>query len=216
MPCYTAIYHPAANALAISIHEGATDAVSDNRPENTSPQPNAQGKVDYFAESESDKLSHWKKKLGETVVSLVREDFDRRGIGIWPRYEQALVVDFPKDYKLYVHKSGDRHVPRGDAYLFGSHYVHVFRSPEEFTPHLKWLMRGSPMKDGRRDCHCKYCDPSRTQTEISRELHHKKDGGGGRKGGGKRKDGTRGTKKSQFPSDIPFKDYTKLNTGTAS
>lgn len=43
--------------------------------------------------------------------------------------------------------------------------MHQFRSPAEFFFHAKWLMEG--MKGA---CRCAYCDPSRTQGEISEKY----------------------------------------------
>jgi len=53
----------------------------------------------------------------------------------------------------------------------GSKYVGVFRSPNEFFPHGRWLIMGADMnRKGSPDCGCKYCDGTRSQKDIDREF----------------------------------------------
>ena len=103
----------------------------------------------------------------------------------------------------------------------GSRWVHVFRSPAEFRLHLKWILEGQPMKPTRKpNCRCCYCDPSRTQGEISKELgmiHPNPDRKPGGRGGRGKGGGPGGKQRSTTNSGaITFKDYTKLNSGASS
>lgn len=217
---YVRVGGSAATTYLVVLNDNTTDGVPDNHPESMPPEPNGQGEVNYYDTADRHKIRHWKRKLGWFVVEHVLQPDFHRGTGqTLPEPDYAMLYDFPKNYKLYVHRKGHRHDPREDAYLYGSRYVHVFRSPEEFAPHLKWLMDGSPLKpSGDPNCKCKYCDPTRKQREISAELHHKKKNpDNDRKGGGKPKDGGKRTRNgSSLTGDIPYKDYTKLNMGSTN
>ena len=95
------------------------------------------------------------------------------------------IADFPKNYKLFVirrQKEGENH-PREDYYLCGGfphplpppthniayHFFsggeHDYRSPQEFYPHMHWLLENA--QGVNKPCICKYCDPSRTQEQIN-------------------------------------------------
>ena len=50
-----------------------------------------------------------------------------------------------------------------DLFLGGEH---EYRSPQEFYPHLHWLLENAQGVSNK--CICKYCDPSRTQKEINK------------------------------------------------
>lgn len=87
--------------------------------------------------------------------------------------------------------------------------MHQFRSPLEFFNHLKWLLDGQPMKgNGKPACECVYCNPSRTQAEISESLgaYHKRDP---RTGGGKGGKGSGAKPRASASTPIAYKDYRK-------
>ena len=87
--------------------------------------------------------------------------------------------------------------------------MHQFRSPLEFFNHLKWLLDGQPMKGNRKPaCECVYCNPSRTQAEISESLgaYHKRDP---RTGGGKGGKGSGAKPRASASTPIAYKDYRK-------
>jgi hypothetical protein len=93
---------------------------------------------------------------------------------------------FPKGYTVWCHTKGtvdDIGNARPDWYIYGKHNSHViiyiminlmhhtggrsvFRSPEEFAPHLIWLMTGR-----KTPCICQYCDRSRSQKTITALLY---------------------------------------------
>jgi len=97
------------------------------------------------------------------------------------------IADFPANYKLFVKErqtEGDNH-PQKDHYLCGRpppsppsppvHNIthHLFsggerdyRSPQEFYPHLHWLLENA--QGVSNPCICKYCDTSRTQEQINK------------------------------------------------
>ena len=113
------------------------------------------------------------------------------------------LIDFPENYTLWVHITGDHTDPanpRTDAYLYGAPNK-IFRSPMEFVEHAIWLMKGGGSEDDDDDddestlrCQCKYCTPGQNQRAINRRLNHGTedaededsdgDGGGGGRGHG--------------------------------
>lgn len=146
---------------------------------------------------------------------------------------EVTVVNFPRDYKLFVHMSQDSQAPREDPYLYGvlflvylfrrvfsylksigSTNVLHFRSPYEFALHLVWLVQGRPLKPtGETACGCTYCSGV-SQTVIHNEhnftrteLHTANASASGAKTG-KSKSLTR---KKRTSGPIQAKDYTKLN-----
>ena len=95
------------------------------------------------------------------------------------------IADFPQNYKLFAVKrrqTGRGSSPREDHYLcgvffflFSTHNLinpfflggpHKFRSPQEFYPHMHWLIDNT--QGVRKKCICQYCDSSRTQKEINK------------------------------------------------
>ncbi|KAI0930291.1 hypothetical protein AcW1_009025 [Taiwanofungus camphoratus] len=222
-PFYEAFQHPS-NFVGIILSTVATDGDPSSRPLETSRDPDENGLVDYFEEADEKTVTSWKLKLGE---GLVREVIRKKVLAKGERWtgERAILSNFPEHYKLYIHKSGERHDPRRDAYLYGSRHVKVFRSPAEFVLHVKWLMEGSPLKsDGRPDCSCRWCDGTHTQEELTHRIFgwnfNSRDQKGKEKDGKRHHDvkGKDGLKrpKASMPTSIPAKDYTKLNLDTAS
>jgi len=74
--------------------------------------------------------------------------------------------NFPGGYKLFAVERRVREgsLPRKDYYLCGGH--HKYRSPQEFYPHVHWLLDNA--RGARTQCICQYCDPSRSQEEINK------------------------------------------------
>ncbi|EJF65300.1 hypothetical protein DICSQDRAFT_152531 [Dichomitus squalens LYAD-421 SS1] len=197
--------------MFILLHEDTTDAAPGMQPLQTDPTPDANGEVNYYEEVETgtkiDKL--WRSKLGKFLYdTVVKAELAQEGVQLPTPPDQILLSSLPEHYVLWTHKKGDLHTPRTDHYLHGSVYVDRFRSPTEFLPHLKWLLDGQPMKaNGKRDCKCCYCDGSRPQGEISKDLgaYHKRGRGGGKGGRGDR--GGRSKPRSSVPEAVPYKDY---------
>ncbi|TCD71249.1 hypothetical protein EIP91_011727 [Steccherinum ochraceum] len=227
-PYYEAFNYPSRdNVVVIKLfdHPNATDAVPGRYPPPTQTDSRAKsdGSVDYYAEADEDGLNRWKRILGQIVAKhVVKPAVEGRGHRWTYGIEQGVLLDFPAGYKLFVHRKGDRHIPRKDYYLMGSQFARTFRSPQEFLFHLKWLMEGRPLKaDNTRDCTCCYCDSAATQGDISRRYHlglpperpEKKaeQGEKGKKEGQKRQ-----SRRSLPPLVIQAKDYTQLNSNTRS
>lgn len=103
----------------------------------------------------------WLNKLGMIAVWDVVYGAYRDAGRDWDPNATVLLQRFPRGYALYIHRKGHKDDPRKDYYLYGSRHVKTFRSPEEFAPHLTWILSGQPMNaNGKRDCICKYCDSS--------------------------------------------------------
>ncbi|KZT34611.1 hypothetical protein SISSUDRAFT_266950 [Sistotremastrum suecicum HHB10207 ss-3] len=91
---------------------------------------------------------HWLHKVGHHIAKsflhLPNADLVAYRMKSWPDH-----------YRLYEHRTGDRHRPRRDCYLYGSRRVWCFRSPEEFYEHAFWIMNGGD--NAKEECKCKYC-----------------------------------------------------------
>ncbi|KAI0743563.1 hypothetical protein C8Q80DRAFT_847521 [Daedaleopsis nitida] len=239
MPRYEAVLHPAGKTMFIVINQDVdvTDAAPGLEPTQRTAQIDSNGEVNYYEEADSETDRSWRSKLGRFLYKhVVKEDLLKAGIqgahisrplfalfcmnmlrhslpGV-ATPDKVLIASFPLHYTLWMHKKGHPHDPRVDIYLHGSRFVSQFRSPSEFFLHLKWILEGMPLKGtGLPDCKCCYCDGSRPQGEISKSLgtyhpNERRDRGG--KGGGKRGGGQGAKSRSQAPTTIPFKDYTKL------
>ncbi|KAI0339444.1 hypothetical protein BDW22DRAFT_1486898 [Trametopsis cervina] len=213
--CYTA-RRTERNCVVVELSPGATDADTSRYP-STDHQELEDGKVVYYESADLKTVNGWKGKLGGQLCEhVLKKEARQRGVE-WD-YQLARsafkLFDFPEGYRLYVKKRGDPHVPRTDAYLFGSRDVTVFRSPKEFFPHLRWLVLGQQYdSDGKTLCDCKYCDSSATQKEINERYPYGAPLPPPKSRLGKRKlfGGTRRTIRERGPPlNIPFKDYTQL------
>jgi len=72
---------------------------------------------------------------------------------------------FPQGYKLFSveRKTQGNGLSRKDHYLYGG--KHKYRSPQEFYPHLHWLLNNA--RGVKEPCKCQYCDNTRSQEEIN-------------------------------------------------
>ncbi|KAJ3068388.1 hypothetical protein HDU98_008416 [Podochytrium sp. JEL0797] len=66
----------------------------------------------------------------------------------------GLEWGWPEGYRLASIRTTPSSGERWDSYLFGHPSGKKYRSPNEFLPHLKWLVAG----DINRACLCKFCD----------------------------------------------------------
>ncbi|KAH8113959.1 hypothetical protein DFH11DRAFT_1544686 [Phellopilus nigrolimitatus] len=121
------------------------------------------GTVNYLAAADPDTDARWRDKI---ATFLIME-------GAWhdlPRQRHYILTAFPRGYRLYTHRKGDKSNPRQDSYLYGSTTCKVFRSPEEFVLHAKWLAYGQPRDHSNRTlCGCHYCSGT-LRSEISEML----------------------------------------------
>ncbi|KAH9832198.1 uncharacterized protein C8Q71DRAFT_265888 [Rhodofomes roseus] len=217
---YYAAYSYGPHTVGIVLEDDTTDGDPYRKIKDTLDERDEHGNINQFVVADAETRRHWLRRLGLIAAKqMLKEDLRRQGDRLRGPIDQAAIADFPKDYELYLHKTQRAYDPRKDVYLFGSRNVTVFRSPAEFAEHLIWLMSGSPLKsNGKPDCDCVYCDPSRTQAEISYALgvRHKDPhapttarGKGEKAQAAGRGRGRR--KRSPSPASIPAKDYTKLN-----
>ncbi|KAF9790947.1 hypothetical protein BJ322DRAFT_1216507 [Thelephora terrestris] len=91
------------------------------------------------------------------------------------------ISSFPKGYKLFSveRKIQGSDLSRKDHYLYGG--KHNYRSPQEFYPHLHWLLENA--QGTKKPCICQYCDHDRSQEEINEIFPlppHKKSSQGSR------------------------------------
>ncbi|EKM50522.1 uncharacterized protein PHACADRAFT_152576 [Phanerochaete carnosa HHB-10118-sp] len=119
----------------------------------------------------------WKKKLGMFIVKDVLVDELDRNHHRWPRHAivQGRLHSFPAGYTLmYIPRLKDS--DHKDVYLYSTDGKRKWRSPEEFGPHLAWLLTGQ-RRDiaGRCVCECCVCIKARTgesprQSNITRRY----------------------------------------------
>ncbi|KAF9788031.1 hypothetical protein BJ322DRAFT_600464 [Thelephora terrestris] len=116
------------------------------------------------------------------------------------------ISNFPQGYKLFSverETQGDD-LSRKDHYLCGGKYK--YRSPQEFYPHLHWLLDNA--RGVKHPCICQYCDQGRSQEEINQIFPlppHKKSSQGPK--GPKNKK----TKKHQGPKGVTTRRGMILN-----
>lgn len=72
------------------------------------------------------------------------------------------ISDFPRNYKLFSVGRGGKS-SRKDHYLCGGE--HKFRSPQEFYPHLHWLLDNA--RGVKKPCLCQYCS-GETQDHVNK------------------------------------------------
>lgn len=106
----------------------------------------------------------WRKKLGHFIAKDVLVEELVRGGRAWPRKSimRGLLQSFPPGYTLMS-------VPRlkdpdhKDNYLCSAAGQDRWRSPEEFGPHLAWLLTGQRRDvHGQSACECLRCVKVRT------------------------------------------------------
>lgn len=172
--------------LITRLHDNATDADFDQPVRPAAARLSASGRADarttddgrptWLKSERSQQASEkvevkWRKKLGEFLVQdLIVPIWESRPGRKWSRegISQGRLQLFPRGYSLYtVKRVGD--VGRSDHYLWCDRQRAEYRSPEEFAPHLLWILRGrNTDAQGRPRCECLYCKPGgSTQREIS-------------------------------------------------
>ncbi|KAB5595869.1 hypothetical protein CTheo_633 [Ceratobasidium theobromae] len=108
----------------------------------------------------------------QSWLAIVGTVVAREMLGTTKNDGPYYMVDFPEGYSLYYRftkypqASGSK--PRRDQYLWGAKNI-VFRSPNEFTPHALWLMKGARADD---PCQCIYCTDrvKPSQIDINKEF----------------------------------------------
>ncbi|THH07398.1 hypothetical protein EW145_g3409 [Phellinidium pouzarii] len=139
----------------------ASDGDTRRWPTMTSPEPDAQGCINFMQPLSVDngQSIKWRLIIGKALAEMHKyPDHDSKD---W------VLKAWPTSYQFYDHNKGNVGGPiRHDLYLVGSENVTRFRSPQEFTPHAFWLMT-DPTQD-RGNCYCKYCAklPQRTISDA--------------------------------------------------
>ncbi|GJE91236.1 Clr2 domain-containing protein [Phanerochaete sordida] len=170
-PCYTA--HTSARVIITAPRRDATDVDSAIHPD-----VYAVGKMLERADPAPESRQQlWRTKLGKFAVKDILIPALAANGHPWPRDKitQARLRAFPTGYTLVS-------VPRlvdddhNDAYLCTSD-GRRWRSPEEFGPHLAWLLTGQPSDlRGRSGCECCVCVKERTgrivkQSDITHDRY---------------------------------------------
>jgi hypothetical protein len=117
----------------------------------------------------------WRKKIGEDLVvdvEAIHAEWNREGRS-WARSEitQARLEAFPVGYVLYsIKRPSD--FGRLDHSLYCESLGTEYRSPEQFAPHLAWIMEGQQRNSfGKTLCKCSHCNKSGpAQKEISQRY----------------------------------------------
>ncbi|KZT26733.1 hypothetical protein NEOLEDRAFT_1177321 [Neolentinus lepideus HHB14362 ss-1] len=199
---YDVIQSGISNITLIDLRNSDGDAL--RRPQRTARAVDEDGNVNYLEEAREEIEKHWRKVIGGFLAKSVLTD---QGWNV--EHGKCILKRLPSGYKLYTHKKGDKDVPRMDAYLYGG--PQVFRSPDEFCLHARWLALGSPTRhnNNKPECPCKYCDGRYGQNELNKRWGIIP----ARKRRGPRK--TDNKPKTDWANVLTHvKDYTKLNTST--
>lgn len=106
--------------------------------------------------------AHWQQKLGQLFASDVAKGEWEKQDRSWPRraLTRARLSAYPAGFQLFeVQRLDGQTVGQWDRYLRSPFDKHIFRSPEEFGPHLAWILTGRPwdVDEGRSACECCYC-----------------------------------------------------------
>ncbi|CAG8490792.1 13295_t:CDS:2 [Acaulospora morrowiae] len=109
-------------------------------------------------DNEEPEATSWLKKLGQSLAQWLRENGDYT-----INEDQEKLLNFPEGYFLYEYTNMNPDGTKStDVYLFGAH---KFRSPDEFAPHLKWLVSKES-----HSCSCVYCPvPSNSKTSKAED-----------------------------------------------
>ncbi|KAL9054238.1 MAG: hypothetical protein Q9162_004271 [Coniocarpon cinnabarinum] len=147
------------------------------------------------------KVLDWRRKLGGMLMKEIGAKEPKGRLSILnhatPRHmtdeaqdRSYILADLPENYRLYEHvkfkangessqssKTSKNHAAgandRQDAYLYGypTGRKKRYRSPNEFFPHLLWLVTdeaGDP-----NNCSCKFCTPEEMEQDKEKEKQPK-------------------------------------------
>ncbi|KDQ53469.1 hypothetical protein JAAARDRAFT_197286 [Jaapia argillacea MUCL 33604] len=167
--------------------------------------------VNFYDHPDEKNEKLWRKMIGNY---LARKVLKQDGYEVDTR--NCYLRSFPDGYKLFRHKKGHKDAARRDSYLFG--FRRIFRSPEEFARHAKWLMEGGASRSGpHSSCNCIYCNrEGLKQKDISEEdfgRHFSRDKSQTADKGKAKEDGKEKKQRRRRISDPPpirFKDYRNL------
>ncbi|GAA6061293.1 hypothetical protein JCM10212_004699 [Sporobolomyces blumeae] len=175
LPHYTVVRSTGTNSKqnphVIRLVPGVTDGDDGRWPPDAERDPkNKRAGKTYYYECQPKEVGRHKamlEKLGEEMAK--RLNLVPKGA----KPEAWILESLPEDYLFTVHHcvtaSGQDRV---DVYVFGSPATAKFRTANELTPHLFWLITHGP--DDRLKCTCKYCS-KKSQGDVNKveglEVH---------------------------------------------
>ncbi|BGP48141.1 hypothetical protein JCM10450v2_004013 [Rhodotorula kratochvilovae] len=169
LPHYTVVrstHNSRTSPHVIRIHDDASDGSDSRWPAEHERRPDhkVQGRENWYECQERDMGRHktFREKLGEELAKKL-------GIASQSSKQEYWIVEgLPKGHLFTVHHCvTSSNQPRLDVYIFGSPATLKFRTANEFTPHVFWLLQHGP--DDTLRCECKYCS-KKTQTDVNRIL----------------------------------------------
>ncbi|GAA6011911.1 hypothetical protein JCM10207_003427 [Rhodosporidiobolus poonsookiae] len=153
----------------ISIHAGVSDGSRARWPtaeERTKDRKDpSTGRLSWYETQGRDEGRHraWRETLGVMMATQLGQMKDTAG----GKKQFWILEDLPEEYLHTVHHcTTSSNQARTDVYVFGSPATLKFRTPNEFAPHLYWLLTHGK-NDGLR-CQCKYCGGVKLQADVNR------------------------------------------------
>ncbi|CAB4374727.1 unnamed protein product [Rhizophagus irregularis] len=120
-------------------------------------------KIDHITIDHYKIQTKWLKPLGIAIANYLRQKYNTL-----ITEDQEHLLNFPSGYEFYdfitYNDSELKTKVRTDNYLFGKYR---FRSTNEFTPHLIWII-----SDKSEDCKCCYCPMNSRTAKKKRELEN--------------------------------------------
>ncbi|GAA5925975.1 hypothetical protein JCM1841_006778 [Sporobolomyces salmonicolor] len=171
LPHYTVIRSSSnskSNPHIIKVNDDVSDGDESRWPPVAERQPNHKrdGREFWYECMPKDQARHryFLEKVGEEVAKKLGLMKTTAG----GKQEHWILDSLPKNHLYTVHHcTTSSNQPRNDVYVFGSSATMKFRTPNEFAPHMYWLLVHGP-DDGIR-CECKYCT-GKKQGDVNRYL----------------------------------------------
>ncbi|GAA5981718.1 hypothetical protein JCM10908_004576 [Rhodotorula pacifica] len=166
LPHYTVIrssHNSKSSPHRICINQAVTDADESRWPSTEECQPThkVDGKTNWYECQPKDGMKHkaFRDKIGEELAKSLKL---AKGSN-----EYWTLDALPEHYLFTVHHSAGGGKPRTDTYVWGNPKVLKFRTANEMTPHIYWLLEHGPHDS--LTCMCKYCSKM-TQGDVNRHL----------------------------------------------
>ncbi|ORY92832.1 hypothetical protein BCR35DRAFT_323209 [Leucosporidium creatinivorum] len=151
----------------IIINPGVTDGSRSRWVTNTTPGQVVAGRLNWHELQSPTEGKHkaWRYGLGKELADKLELNTPKPG----GKPDFWILDNWPDNYQFTVHHTAGKGngLDRLDAYLHGSAATVKFRTVNEFTPHLYWLLTHGP--NDNLTCKCKYC-AKKTQTEVNASL----------------------------------------------
>ncbi|GAA5871095.1 hypothetical protein JCM3774_005107 [Rhodotorula dairenensis] len=147
----------------ICILQGVTDADPGKWPSQAECQPDRKvaGQPNWYERvpKEVGRHKNFRDKVGEELAKSLK---------LVQRSNEYWTLDaLPDNYLFTVHHCMGGGKPRTDVYVWGCPKVLKFRTANEMTPHIYWLLIHGP--NDSIACQCKYCAKT-TQSDVNRQL----------------------------------------------